>query len=120
MNHTIQSNKVASSPSKALTATSANPSRERKAESLSGDPESDVSTESDISPPVSKRSSEKKLEGRKASRTSRKSTYSATELTNLSHAELVLHALSLQKRLDASPSEASAKALTPQVCLSKV
>lgn len=110
----------ASTPSMALTTLSANLSRKRKAEPMSDNSDAHASTDSDISPPVSKRSSEKKLEGSKASRTSRTTTYSATELANLSHADLLLHALSLQKRLDARPTGSSAKELNPQVCLFEI
>lgn len=104
----------------ALTTVSANPSRKRKAESMSDNSDAHASTDSDISPPISKKLSKKKLEGSKASRPSRTTTYSATELANLSHADLVLHALSLQKRLDARPIGSSAKELNPQVCFFEI
>lgn len=106
-----------SSPNMALNTISANPTRKRKAESMSDNSDADASIDSDISPLVSKRSSKKKLEGKKASPTSKTTSYSATELTNLSHADLVLHALSLQKRLDVGLIGSSAKELTPQVSL---
>ena len=80
----------------------------RKAEAINNDSDSDVS-------PVTKKASTKLKNGKAAVASSKKQNYSTSDLTQLSHADLIAYAISLQKQLEAKPPASSPNELSPEV-----
>ncbi|KAL8717340.1 MAG: hypothetical protein Q9181_008336 [Wetmoreana brouardii] len=86
-----------------------NTSHKRRAQSVSAD------SDSDASPPPMKKTSWSIATNAEESLARKTSSYSATELTNFSHDDLVAYALSLQKQLKTKPTTSSTSELPPQV-----
>ncbi|KAL6716478.1 hypothetical protein ACLMJK_006045 [Lecanora helva] len=69
---------------------------------------------------MKKRVSSKKSTDKRSASGNGLPIYSAEELASLSHAELVAHAVALQKQLDAKPTATSTKELSPEDVAKKV
>ena len=93
----------------ALSVVVAGRAAKHNADSISAD------SDNDMSPPTKKISSKKPTDSKASSR-SKLPMYDAKELASLSHADLIAHAIALQKQLESKPVLAAVKELSPEVC----